>query len=379
MYGESVLALIPDHGVRAAKLTNRWISGCWCGRDASSDEHLVGTKHGLLKCRSVRRKPLGEQWSRRETIEARGTKWNFDVEMDSGVSASPMASRPDEAMPTATAREEIPTVPPPAPPPEEHVPEMRGQGVDAKALRIIAFWSEIGDACDESRRTASAEEAKRGIVGDPDTRALDPSSSSTDPEPKRTKTTSVTDNENLADPMHVDNFQRTPATSHPLEPDADENVSKKARVARNVLHIRGEDGLKFDVNEEAWPNSELAIHSSYEGALIDGLPADKVKAGDEREIQQMKDLQLYSWVKETDILPDKSILLRGWVRRMKGSEVRSRCVLKDFSTTVRDDVLATTPSPLPVRGPLLYAAWFDLRVGTGDLVCVCFHASRLIL
>ena len=72
MFGESVFALIPDHEVRAAKLTNRWISGCWWRRNASSDEHLVGTKHGSLKCRSVRRKPPGEQWSRRETIEARG-------------------------------------------------------------------------------------------------------------------------------------------------------------------------------------------------------------------------------------------------------------------------------------------------------------------
>ena len=79
MFGEPVFALIPDHEVRAAKLTNRWISGCWWGRDASSDEHLVGTKHGLLKCRSVRRKPLGEQWSRRGTVEARGTKRNFDT------------------------------------------------------------------------------------------------------------------------------------------------------------------------------------------------------------------------------------------------------------------------------------------------------------
>ena len=78
-------------------------------------------------------------------------------------------------------------------------------------------------------------------------------------------------------------------------------MSKIARVARNVLHIRGEDELKFDVNEEAWPNTDPVIHSSYEGALIDGLPADKVKAGDERETKQMKDLQLYSWVKETDI------------------------------------------------------------------------------
>ena len=31
----------------------------------------MGTKLGLLKCRSVRRKPLGEKWSRRETLDAR--------------------------------------------------------------------------------------------------------------------------------------------------------------------------------------------------------------------------------------------------------------------------------------------------------------------
>ena len=128
------------------------------------------------------------------------------MELDSEISGPPVASRTDEEMPTATAREEIPIVPPPQPPAEEHVPEMRGQGVHAKALRIRAFWLEIGrtpgcpacetpgpvkshtrecktyqDAWDESRRTAAAEEAKRGIVGDPDTRPLDPSSNSTDP------------------------------------------------------------------------------------------------------------------------------------------------------------------------------------------------------
>ena len=47
MFGESVLALF--HEIRAAKLTNRWISGCWWGRDASSYESSVGTKHDLLK------------------------------------------------------------------------------------------------------------------------------------------------------------------------------------------------------------------------------------------------------------------------------------------------------------------------------------------
>ena len=46
MFGESVFALILDHEVRAATLTNRWISGCWWGRDPSSDVHLVGMKYG---------------------------------------------------------------------------------------------------------------------------------------------------------------------------------------------------------------------------------------------------------------------------------------------------------------------------------------------
>ena len=130
---------------------------------------------------------------------------------------------------------------------------------------------------------------------------MNPSSSLMDPDPKRTKTATVADAENTPEQMDVDSFQRTLATVHPLEPASDKNVSKKARVARNVLPIRGKSELKFDVNEEAWPNADMAIHSSYAGALIDGLPADKVKAGDEREIRQMKDLQLYSWVKDTHV------------------------------------------------------------------------------
>ena len=152
MFGESVFALIPDHEVRAAKLTNRWISGCWCGRDASSDEHLVGTKHGLLKCRSVRRKPPGEQRSRRETVEARGTKWNFDVETDSGIPGPTLEPRPDEGMPTATAPMEIPTVLPPAPPSEEHVFEMQvhsnsgGGDVAPKTGMVICDPSYVNSA-----------------------------------------------------------------------------------------------------------------------------------------------------------------------------------------------------------------------------------------
>ena len=109
----------------------------------------------------------------------------------------------------------------------------------------------------------------------------------------------------------------------------------RRRVARNVGHIRGEDESKVDVNEEHWPNAELAIRSSYEGALIEGLPADKSRRETNDKNMQVKDLQLYSWVNEANVPPGKSILLNDWARRMKRNEVRSRCVLKDFATTMR--------------------------------------------
>ena len=83
----------------------------------------MGTKYGLLQRRSVRRKPPGEQWSRRETVGARGTKWIFNVEMDPGISLTPTASRRDEGTATATATDAT-TAPEPPPQPDSHVPEM---------------------------------------------------------------------------------------------------------------------------------------------------------------------------------------------------------------------------------------------------------------
>ena len=102
------------------------------------------------KCRSVRRKSPGEQWSRRETVEARGTKWNFDEEMDSGIPGPTLELRRDEGMPTATAPMEIPTVPPPAPSSKEYIPEIRvhsnsGGGDVAAKMKMVICGSSYAD------------------------------------------------------------------------------------------------------------------------------------------------------------------------------------------------------------------------------------------
>ena len=74
------------------------------------------------------------------------------LEVDSGIHGPTLESRRDEGMPTATAPMEILTVPPPAPPPEEHVPEMRvhsncgGGDVAAKTEMVICDPSYVNPA-----------------------------------------------------------------------------------------------------------------------------------------------------------------------------------------------------------------------------------------
>ena len=78
--------------------------------------------------------------------------------MDSGVSGPPVTSGPDEGMPTAKAPREIPTVPPPAPPPEEHIPEIRGHSISGGG--DVAAKTEMV-ICD----TSYTDPAKTEVIG----------------------------------------------------------------------------------------------------------------------------------------------------------------------------------------------------------------------
>ena len=110
-------------------------------------------------------------------------------------------------------------------------------------------------------------------------------------------------------------------------------------------------------------------------AFIDGLPARAVREGDAREVKQMEELQLYKWTRVDDLPQDAKLIKTGWVRRWKGTTVRSRLVLKDFALTIRDDLYAPTPQPMSIRAVLLYAALQDYKVETGDLACAFMQAD----
>ena len=70
--------------------------------------------------------------------------------MDSGKPGPTLEPRRDEGMSTATAPMEIHTVPPPAPPPEEHVPEIRvhsnsGGGDVAAKMEMVTYDPSYAD------------------------------------------------------------------------------------------------------------------------------------------------------------------------------------------------------------------------------------------
>ena len=198
-----------------------------------------------------------------------------------------------------------------------------------------------------------------------DTLLLGPSASSTGPDPKWFKPATMTDMENMAEQTAEDTSLRTPATSHPLDPDAEETVLKQARVARNVHHVCSGDELKFDVNEKDWSNAELGIRARYAGALIDGLPADTVKVGDWRTSWWKLDLT-HRWGTtderkrgEIPMCPD------GFC-----DDSKRRCICTDAISNVCEEtsfVCSLERSPCGDRGPPHERLLRNRRnVGSGD-------------
>ncbi len=54
------------------KLDLDWFEGLWVGRSATHDEHLLLTSHGVMKSRSIRRKPAEQQFEKRVFDQVRG-------------------------------------------------------------------------------------------------------------------------------------------------------------------------------------------------------------------------------------------------------------------------------------------------------------------
>eukprot|EP00971_Amphidinium_carterae_P346544 6488066-Amphidinium_carterae.1 len=96
-FGEVILW--KDAHKQRFKFEAHWGWGVYLGRAAHSEEHLVGTSVGTIRCRTVRRVPPEDQHNSQQLLSMRGLPWDFKAAL-----ATPT--------PSGAARSAVPATPP---------------------------------------------------------------------------------------------------------------------------------------------------------------------------------------------------------------------------------------------------------------------------
>ena len=76
-FGEYVLFRDNSPASLANKARSPWSSGVWLGRSDVTDENIIGTASGVKLIRTIRRRPVGEQYSAEAVQSMRGTPWQL--------------------------------------------------------------------------------------------------------------------------------------------------------------------------------------------------------------------------------------------------------------------------------------------------------------
>ena len=74
-FGEGVLWKRRREGGPLGKLTCMWEDGVFLGVKGTTGELMVGNKEGVWRTRSIRRKPIGDRWSRSNIDHIVGVPW----------------------------------------------------------------------------------------------------------------------------------------------------------------------------------------------------------------------------------------------------------------------------------------------------------------
>ena len=111
----------------------------------------------------------------------------------------------------------------------------------------------------------------------------------------------------------------------------------------------------------------------------EGLDKQLTTQGMKKEVQQMKQQNVYTEVHIDTLTPEqrKNIIQSRWVLRNKGTEVRARIVAKGFTEPVTDidNIYASTPIYSVLRLLLTLSLNNNWTVRTGDISVAFLHAA----
>ena len=123
----------------------------------------------------------------------------------------------------------------------------------------------------------------------------------------------------------------------------DESPNKKQRVEHTVSHVTGDSEV-----EDLATNEEMETYIECDGTCWDEddgeqLEPSQVQAGIEREVKQMRELDVAE-VRRRDEVPEGVRVWSGrWCHRKKAGGVRSRYVVRQYRTEWSEDAFCGTP------------------------------------
>ena len=386
------------------KLRSNWNFGVWLGRDSQDDMHVLGTRQGIVKARSVKRTVQSERYDQQLLLQMKGRP--YDIRGDKVIEEPPtvqitpgLRSSSPSAEPMASsepAMETTPAVSSDVPEKEETIQmDIEQQNMERRQDETVEMSPEVPATRPMGRPTVRMsvlpkdEDSKLNCsacagksfylkVGCPrrgeamqlkeTMKFLRQAEREEKAEAKKAKLTKV---EVLQESKPIDEDME------PRHKGEDESPNKKQRVEHTVNHVTSASDV-----EVLATNEEKEFYIECDGTYWDEddgeqLEPSQVKAGIEREVKQMHEVDVAE-ERSRDEVPDGVRIWSGrWCHRKKAGGVRSRYVVRQYHTEWSEDAFCGTPGWGAIRLLLAVASLMHWKVMPGDFSTAFMHTPLL--
>ena len=398
-FGETVVWRQP--GQHKLKLKEHWGFGIWLGRDATSDSHIVGTRHGCLTARAIRRLAPSERHDKQLLLAMQGTPGHLaprsvTEEAGSGALVAPAPPVP-EAVPEAAPEPmddsvENATAPvatrPRGRPVTRVLPDPGSPEYTASCSACNGKTYAHSAACQENMRHLLAKKIAFEDVGTETKKQKTTSSGSSGdtrpataaiavPRPTSTSTSSAaltfvpsTVAAPSADSFDAwaNRFLTSAKTAKRATTDSIEEPGTKS------LRTSGDEPMvAAATRDDVSRPEELCMRGDYwdeDGILLD---QDLVQHGMLREKRLMEELDVKTAIQRDQVPKGTRIWTGRWCHRMKKGEVRSRYVVRQFKGEYDTDPFSGTPGVEAVRIVLMICSHFNYAAVVGDFSVAFMH------
>ena len=320
-FAEAVMA--KESGAQEGKLGSPWDLGIWLGRSTRTNEHLVGTRVGVIRARTVKRRPKSLKWDRELYDAMNFVPWLIDgpvARPESGWEPTPECKACDEERSKRRGR------------PFNHTPECKERQADFRArLREMKMLPSDGTSpvLDPSIRSAPLLPGTSVIA--------EPSSSS------------------------------SVVVSHPMAVDSD--LSEPRGIKRAL------EGGDMEISEVCSFISDVNVNEEPHPSV------PEMEFTDEEEWQAMSAelARLDEFEAKKDIPRNQAtgpLLTFTWVRTVKNGMPNYRLCLRPFgrqSERSKESLFCPTPGPQIYKMMLVLAAHFGWSVRFFDVSRAFLH------